>query len=57
MLEAIHLQKARIYCTVTNPFCWSKDDFMGWDPEWAGASLKEDGPATVTCEFGLNLKF
>ncbi len=57
VLEAIHLQKARIYCTVTNPFCWSKDDFMGWDPEWAGASLKEDGPATVTCEFGLNLKF
>ena len=56
-LKAIHLQKARVYCTVTNPFCWSKDDFMGWDPEWANATLKNDGPATVTCEFGLNLKF
>ena len=57
-LDAIHLQKARIYCTVTNPFCWTRDhDFMGWDPEWANSTLKNDGPATVTWEFGLNLKF
>lgn len=57
VLNVVKLQKARIYCTVTNPFCWTKDGFMGWDPEWAGADLKDDGPATVTCEFGLNLKF
>lgn len=58
VLDVIHLQKARIYCTVTNPFCWTKDDdFMGWDPEWVNASLKNDGPAAITWEFGLNLKF
>lgn len=57
VLDVIRLQKARVYCTVTNPFCWAKDGFMGWDPEWAGATLKEDGPAAITWEFGLNLKF
>lgn len=54
-LNAIHMQKARVYCTVTNPFCWS--DYIGWDAEWANASVANDGPATMTVEFGLNLKF
>ncbi len=55
ILETIHMQKVRVYCTVTNPFCWT--DYQGWDPEWADASLKNDGPSTITWEFGLNLKF
>lgn len=54
ILETIHMQKVRVYCTVTNPFCWT--DYKGWDPEWANASLKNDGPSTITWEFGLNLK-
>jgi hypothetical protein len=55
ILESIHMQKVRVYCTVTNPFCFS--DYIGWDPEWANASLKNDGPSTITWEFGLNVKF
>ncbi len=48
-------ERLRVYCTVTNPFVWS--DYEGFDPEWASASLKNDGPSTVTWQFGANLKF
>jgi len=54
-LEKMHLQKLRFYCTVTNPFCWTK--YQGFDPEWAGTSLQNDAPTTVTTQIGLNLKF
>lgn len=54
-LEKLHLQKLRFYCTVTNPFCWTK--YQGFDPEWAGTSLQNDAPATVTTQIGMNLKF
>jgi TonB-linked SusC/RagA family outer membrane protein len=45
----------RLYCTVTNPFVFT--DYKGFDPEWAGASLKNDGPSTMTWQFGANIKF
>ncbi len=45
----------RLYCTVTNPFVWTK--YKGFDPEWAGADLDQDGPSTVTWQFGANIKF
>ena len=45
----------RLYCTVTNPFVWT--DYKGFDPEWAGADLDQDGPSTVTWQFGANIKF
>lgn len=48
-------ERLRIYCTVTNPFVWT--DYEGFDPEWAGASLKNDGPSTTTWQFGANIKF
>lgn len=45
----------RLYCTVTNPFVFTS--YKGYDPEWAGASLSEDGPSTVTWQFGASIKF
>jgi len=45
----------RLYFTVTNPICFSK--FKGFDPEWASASLKNDGPSTVTYQVGASIKF
>ena len=55
ILQKLHLQKLRLYCTVTNPFCFS--NYKGFDPEWAGTELKNDAPATINTQLGLNLKF
>ncbi len=51
----MHIQKLRIYCTVTNPFCFTK--YQGFDPEWASTSLQNDAPATINTQIGLSLKF
>ena len=48
-------QHLRLYFTVTNPICFSK--FKGFDPEWASASLANDGPSTVTYQVGASIKF
>ena len=45
----------RLYCTITNPFVFTKYD--GFDPEWADAALKNDGPSTVTYQIGASIKF
>lgn len=45
----------RLYATVTNPFVFTK--FKGFDPEWADASIKNDGPSTVTYQIGASIKF
>ncbi len=45
----------RLYATVTNPFVFTK--YKGFDPEWASASLKNDGPSTVTYQIGASIKF
>ena len=45
----------RLYCTITNPFVFTK--YKGFDPEWANAALKNDGPSTVTYQFGASIKF
>ena len=55
VLQKLHIQKLRLYCTVTNPFCWT--GYKGFDPEWAGTELKNDAPATINTQLGLNLKF
>ncbi len=54
-LNKVGINHLRLYCTVTNPFVWS--DYKGFDPEWGGNGLKNDGPSTVTWEFGASLKF
>ncbi len=48
-------QYLRLYATVTNPFVFTK--YKGFDPEWADASLKNDGPSTVTYQIGASIKF
>ena len=49
-------QHLRLYCTVTNPFVFTK--FKGFDPEWAGSSLAADGtPSTITWQIGASIKF
>ena len=45
----------RLYATVTNPFVFT--DYKGFDPEWADASLKQDGPSTITYQIGASVKF
>lgn len=55
LLKHIGCQRARIYCNIANPFVWSK--YKGFDPEWADASTKTDGPSTISYQFGLSLQF
>lgn len=55
ILSHIGCQQARIYCTIANPFVWSK--YKGFDPEWATASTKTDGPSVVSYQLGLSIKF
>lgn len=55
ILKHIGCQQARIYCTIANPFVWSK--YKGFDPEWATASTKQDGPSVTSYQLGLSIKF
>ncbi|MBP5258580.1 MAG: TonB-dependent receptor [Prevotella sp.] len=45
----------RLYFTVTNPFVFTKYD--GFDPEWAGTALKNDGPSIINYQLGASIKF
>lgn len=54
-MSRVHVKDLRLYANILNPFCWSK--YKGFDPEWANAKLVDGGPASVTYQFGLNLKF
>lgn len=55
LLKKIGVERLRLYSTVTNPFVFT--DFIGFDPEWAGANLRQDAPSTITWQIGANLKF
>lgn len=55
LLSKIGCTNLRLYCTVTNPFVFTS--YKGYDPEWANASLANDGPSTITWQFGANIKF
>ena len=45
----------RLYATVTNPFVFTS--YKGFDPEWAGAGVKQDGPSTINYQVGASIKF
>lgn len=55
IIEKIGCSRLRLYVNITNPFVWSK--YKGFDPEWASAAGKNDGPSTITYEFGANITF
>ena len=54
-LDKMGCQALRLYLNVTNPFVFT--NYGGFDPEWANASLSNDGPSTVTYQLGASLKF
>jgi len=54
-INKIGMQKLRLYCTVTNPFVFTS--YEGFDPEWADTKLSNDGPSTITYQFGASIKF
>ena len=45
----------RLYATVTNPFVITK--YKGFDPEWADAGVKQDGPSVINYQIGASIKF
>lgn len=53
--EKFGCSKLRLYVNISNPFVWSK--YKGFDPEWASAEAKNDGPSVITYEFGANITF
>jgi TonB-linked SusC/RagA family outer membrane protein len=55
ILSKVGMKKLRAYMNITNPFVIS--NYKGFDPEWAGAETKNDGPSIVTYQFGVNLNF
>ena len=55
LLKSISCQSLRLYCTITNPFVFTK--YPGFDPEWASAAGKNDGPSVTSYQFGASIKF
>ena len=55
LLSKIGCKHLRIYATVTNPFVFTS--YKGFDPEWANAGVKQDGPSTINYQVGASIKF
>jgi len=56
ILHSLKIKQCRVYCNVLNPFTFTK--YPGFDPEWANATMSSaNGPSTISCQFGINLKF
>jgi TonB dependent receptor. len=56
VIKSFGISNLRIYCNVLNPFVFTK--YEGFDPEWAGASMgRDNGPSTITYQFGASVKF
>ena len=53
-LDAINMNRVRIYANVTNPFLFTS--FKGHDPEF-GDKGANDGPSFMTVQFGVNVNF
>jgi TonB-dependent starch-binding outer membrane protein SusC len=54
-MERAKISSLRVYANVLNPFVFTK--YEGFDPEWADANYGNGGVASITYQFGLNLKF
>ena len=56
LFDKAGISHLRVYANVLNPFVFTK--YKGYDPEYAGSSVKNgNGPANVTYQFGVNVKF
>jgi TonB-linked SusC/RagA family outer membrane protein len=56
LISKVKMSQLRLYVNVLNPFVIT--DYEGWDPEYATTSLQNgNGPANVTYQFGVNVKF
>jgi TonB-linked SusC/RagA family outer membrane protein len=51
----IRSNKTRIYLAVENPYLWTKDEYVGLDPE--NANSEADARPLTTFMIGLNVKF
>ncbi len=55
ILNKFGCKHLRLYATITNPFVFTS--YKGFDPEWAGAGVKQDGPSTINYQIGASIKF
>ena len=55
ILSKFGCRHLRLYATVTNPFVFT--GYKGFDPEWASAGVKQDGPSTINYQVGASIKF
>ena len=55
ILSKFGCKHLRLYATVTNPFVFTS--YKGFDPEWASAGVKQDGPSTINYQVGASIKF
>ncbi|MBR3110671.1 MAG: TonB-dependent receptor [Prevotella sp.] len=55
ILNKFGCKHLRLYATITNPFVFT--NYKGFDPEWAGAGVKQDGPSTINYQVGASIKF
>ena len=55
ILNKFGCKHLRLYATVTNPFVFTS--YKGFDPEWANAGVKQDGPSTINYQIGASIKF
>ncbi|MBQ8521560.1 MAG: TonB-dependent receptor [Bacteroides sp.] len=55
-LEKVNIERARIYFTASNPFIWTKCDYLkDYDPEKGGND--DTAPLTKQFVFGVNVSF
>ena len=55
LIKRLKLSNLRIYANVLDPFVFT--DFDGYDPEWAGAAIGINRPASITTQLGLSVNF
>jgi TonB-linked SusC/RagA family outer membrane protein len=63
-IPKVGINRLRVYVNVLNPFVFTK--YPGWDPEFAQSRISQgrtesyaegNGPATITYQMGVNVKF
>lgn len=55
LIEKLKISNLRIYANILDPFVFT--DFDGYDPEWAGAAIGVNRPASITTQLGISVNF